>query len=167
MKAILIPAILALVGTSAGVGAGLTLRPETPDLALQDTGPCGEPGEAGAQEAEEAAPEIGPEREYARLNNQFIVPVVNDGRVSAMVVMSLNLEVVPGNIATVFAAEPKLRDGFLQDMFDHANIGGFSGNFTEGTNMRALRNDLLQTARSVIGEVVTDVLIMDIVRQDS
>lgn len=163
MKAFLIPVILALVGTGAGVGAGLTFRPAPADLALQDTGPCGEI----EAEPEEPAPEIGPEREYARLNNQFVVPILSDGRVSAMVVLSLNLEVVPGSTVTVFAAEPKLRDGFLQDLFDHANIGGFSGNFTEGTNMRALRNDLLQTARSVIGETVTDVLIIDIVRQDS
>jgi len=112
-------------------------------------------------------PDVGVAREYARLNNQFIIPVVEDGQVTALVVMSLNLEVLPGNIETVFAAEPKLRDGFLQVMFDHANIGGFSGNFTEGTTMRALRNNLLQTAQGVIGDAVTDVLIMDLVRQDS
>jgi hypothetical protein len=166
MKAILLPAILALMGTGAGVGAGLALRPDAPDLSLQDSNPCGEPGQIATDQSL-PEPEVGPAREYARLNNQFIVPVVDDGRVAALVVMSLNLEVLPGSIATVFAAEPKLRDGFLQDMFDHANIGGFSGNFTEGTNMRTLRSELLQTAKSVIGEVVTDVLIMDIVRQDS
>ncbi|WP_019955542.1 flagellar basal body-associated FliL family protein [Yoonia vestfoldensis] len=166
MKAILIPAILTLVGTGAGIGAGLMLQPDEKDLALQETGPCGDISEGHAATAA-AEPDIGPAREYARLNNQFVIPVVENGRVAAMVVLSLNLEVVPGSIANVFAAEPKLRDGLLQDMFDHANIGGFSGNFTEGTNMRALRNELLQTARSVIGDDVTDVLIMDIVRQDS
>lgn len=163
MKAILIPAILALVGSGAGVGAGLVLKADTPEPAAPDSCTCSDlPADMALPE-----PDIGPAREYAKLNNQFIIPVVEDGRVAALVVLSLNLEVVPGALGNVFAAEPKLRDGFLQDMFDHANIGGFSGNFTEGTNMRALRNNLLQTAKSVIGDEVTDILIMDIVRQDS
>jgi flagellar protein FliL len=166
MKAILIPAILALVGTGSGIGVGLMLKPDKEELAMQETDPCGEPAESTTQ-SPTAEPDIGPAREYARLNNQFVIPVVENGRVAALVVMSLNLEVRPGSVASVFAAEPKLRDGFLQDMFDHANIGGFSGNFTQGTNMRTLRNELLQTARSIIGNDVTDVLVMDIVRQDS
>lgn len=166
MKAILIPAIFALVGTGAGVGAGLMLQPDAEDAEPLSSCTCSDLSEDSAMAAT-PEPDIGPAREYARLNNQFIIPVVEDSRVAALVVLSLNLEVVPGAVETVFAAEPKLRDGFLQDMFDHANIGGFSGNFTEGTTMRALRNNLLQTARSVIGNDVTDVLIMDIVRQDS
>lgn len=162
MKKLLLPVILAVVGTGGGIGAGIALRPEPAPLDMAAENPCGDIIPATLAEAE-----VGPAREYARLNNQFVIPVVEDGRVSAMVVMSLNLEVTPGAIADVFAAEPKLRDGFLQDMFDHANIGGFSGNFTAGTNMRALRNELLQTARSIMGSPVTDVLITDIVRQDS
>lgn len=166
MKAILFPAILALVGTGAGVGAGLMLQPAPEDDASQGSCTCSDLADDSAMPAT-PEPDVGPAREYARLNNQFIIPVVEDGQVTALVVMSLNLEVLPGTIETVFAAEPKLRDGFLQVMFDHANIGGFSGNFTEGTTMRALRNNLLQTAQGVIGDAVTDVLIMDLVRQDS
>lgn len=166
MKAILIPAILALVGTGAGVGAGLMFQPDAAETTPQESCTCSDLPEDMAGTALPEA-DIGPAREYAKLNNQFIIPVVEDGRVAALVVLSLNLEVLPGAVGNVLDAEPKLRDGFLQDMFDHANIGGFSGNFTEGTNMRALRNNLLQTAKSVIGNDVTDILIMDIVRQDS
>lgn len=165
MKRLLLPILLLLIGVGSGVGAGLYLKPDPAEHALADTNPCGElPPEAMQVNAEPAIPK---EREYAKLNNQFIVPVVKDGAVAAMVVLSLNLEVVIGARAAVFAAEPKLRDSFLQGMFDHANNGGFSGNFTSGENMRALRNDLLRRAREVAGEQVTDVLIIDIVRQDS
>lgn len=167
MKQIVIPAILTLIGTGAGIGAGLALQPKADDPAIQITGPCGEPGEESQHSINTAEPDIGPARDYARLNNQFVVPILENGRVAALVVMSLNVEVRPGTTATVFATEPKLRDGFLQNMFDHANMGGFSGNFTQASNMRSLRNDLLQTARRIIGSDVTDVLIMDIVRQDS
>ena len=70
--------------------------------------------------------------EYVKLNNQFVVPVVEDGRVAAMVVLSLSLEVEAGNTEAVYQREPKLRDAFLQVLFDHANVGGFCGSFTDG-----------------------------------
>jgi len=165
MKAMLLPLILLLVGVGGGVGAGLFLAPpaeEEPEIV------CECPAPDGTEEEEEPLPVVlTEEREYAKLNNQFVIPVVEDGDVAALVVMSLNLEVTVGSRAAVFATEPKLRDRFLQVMFDHANIGGFSGNFTSGTNMRALRNELLRVAQEVAGDQVTDVLVIDIVRQDS
>ena len=114
-----------------------------------------------------SAAESTQEREYAKLNNQFVIPVVEDEMVAALVVMSLNVEVTVGSRTAIFAAEPKLRDRFLQVMFDHANTGGFSGNFTTGTKMRALRNELLRVAQDISGPIVTDVLVIDLVRQDS
>ena len=164
MMKLLLPIILLLIGVGSGVGAGLFLKPE-PDEVLADGNPCGDIAPAATEVA--AEPEIPEEREYAKLNNQFIVPVVKDGNVAAMVILSLNLEVALGSRSAVFEAEPKLRDSFLQAMFDHANNGGFSGNFTSGENMRALRNDLRRRAQQIIGPEVSDVLIIDIVRQDS
>lgn len=165
MKKLLLPVILLLIGVGSGVGAGLLLKPEPVEDELAEGHPCGDPTEV--VEAVAAPLPIPAEREYAKLNNQFIIPVVEDGRVAALVVMSLNIEVTVGGRTAIFAAEPKLRDGFLQVMFNHANIGGFSGNFTSGTNMRALRNELLRVAKEISGSIVTDVLIIDIVRQDS
>lgn len=162
MKAFILPALLAMIGTGGGIGAGLFLKDGTEEAAATDV--C---VDTDADETTDLVPDVGAARDYARLNNQFVIPVVENGRVSALVVMSLSVEVAPGTTETVFAAEPKLRDGFLQNMFDHANIGGFSGNFTEVSNMRILRNDLMQTARQILGSSVTDVLITDIVRQDS
>ncbi|WP_341367487.1 flagellar basal body-associated FliL family protein [Yoonia sp. BS5-3] len=164
MKKLLLPILLLLVGVGSGVGAGLVLKPEPLPDELAEGHPCGDPATMTAAVAPEPISEA---REYAKLSNQFIVPVVEQGRVSALVVLSLSIEVTEGNQPAIFAVEPKLRDGFLQVMFDHANIGGFSGNFTAGTNMRALRNDLMRVARDVSGDIVTDVLIIDIVRQDS
>ena len=164
MKNILIPVILTLFGTGAGIGVAMFLQDEEVPLPLQSDDPC---GDAGTQTAHSPAPDSDAPKDYARLNNQFVIPVVQDGRVAALVVMSLSLEVVLGTSASVFAAEPKLRDGFLQNMLDHANRGGFSGNFTQGTTMQILRNDLVMTAQDILGDIVLDVLITDIVRQDS
>lgn len=163
MKAIVIPAVLLILGIGGGAGAGLLLAPdaeETKDASLED---CADPETMTVA----SAIDVGEEREYAKLNNQFVVPVVSEGQVDALVVLSLNLEVTAGSRTAIFAAEPKLRDRFLQVLFDHANTGGFSGNFTTGSNMRVLRDDLLRAARDVSGERVTDVLVIDIVRQDT
>jgi hypothetical protein len=55
----------------------------------------------------------------------------------------------------------------LQVLFDHANSGGFNGSFTDGANLVLLREALLETALRIFGTDVTDVLIVDIVRQDT
>ena len=105
--------------------------------------------------------------EYVKLNNQFVVPVLQEGRIRSLVILSLSLEVAPGTTEQVYAREPKLRDGFLRILFDHANTGGFSGTFTDGANLVMLRAALLESAQRVIGQTVTDVLISDMARQDS
>lgn len=152
----LFPLILALVGLGIGIGAGIFLRP-APD-------PAAEAAAAAAHSAE-ADPKSAPE--YVKLNNQFVVPVLQDGRVESMVILSLSLEVKPNSSEEVYSKEPKLRDVFLQVLFDHANAGGFRGSFTDGANLILLRRALQEAGVSVLGEILTDVLIVDIARQDS
>jgi hypothetical protein len=166
----LLPILLALVGLGAGAGAGFFLRPvpEAEDHAADTVDGAHEPADAHAAEDEGAEAEDaegGPE--YVKMNNQFVIPVVERSRVAAMVVLSLSLEVEPGNTEAVYQREPKLRDAFLQILFDHANTGGFSGTFTDGSNLVVLRNSLKEAAVQVLGKAVTDVLITDIARQDS
>jgi flagellar protein FliL len=102
-----------------------------------------------------------------KLSNQFVIPVMEDGRIASMVIMSINLEVTAGATEAVFGLEPKLRDGFLQTLFDHANAGGFRGSFTDSANMVNLRAALMEVARATLGDKVRDVLIVDIGRQDT
>ena len=85
---------------------------------------------------------------------------------TALVVISLSLEMTSGGPELVFRREPKLRDSFLQVLFDHANSGGFEGNFTTGRKMDLLRGALRESAIKTLGNTVTNVLIADIVRQD-
>jgi flagellar FliL protein len=147
----LLPLLLGLLGLGIGMGAGIFLRPAPEETEVVEEAP--------------EDPALAPE--YAKLPTQFIVPVMAKGKVSAMVILSLSLEVANGTTQEVYKIEPKLRDVFLQVMFDHANAGGFSGSYTDGANLLLLRKSLLEAARSVLKETVTDVLIIDIVRQDS
>lgn len=167
----LLPIILAFSGLGVGVGAGLFLRPAAEpgghaaagDAADAEKAPAADEGqdEGGETDHEQGA------AEYVKMNNQFVVPVVQDGRVDALVVLSLSLEVEAGNSETVYLREPKLRDTFLQVMFDHANVGGFSGSFTDGSNLIVLRTNLKEAAAMILGTSVRDVLITDIARQDN
>ena len=170
----LFPLLLALVGLGGGVAAGLVLRPtaESTDHTADGAEPAASDahGDASAEDPEGSGHEVVPEDgapEYVKMNNQFVVPVVEEGRVAAMVVLSLSLEMEPGNTEAVYQREPKLRDAFLQVLFDHANTGGFSGSFTDGSNLVVLRTSLKEAAALVLGSVVNDVLITDIARQDS
>ncbi|MGB0900100.1 flagellar basal body-associated FliL family protein [Halocynthiibacter sp.] len=165
----ILPIILALIGTGVGIGAGVALRPPPPDPI--EIHPCG-PGDQTGHETETATepePAEGDEaatNEYVKLANQFVVSVVKDEEIVALVVMSLSIEMLPGNTEPVYRQEPKLRDAFLQVMFNHANIGGFDGAFTDSNKMTLLRDALLETARRQLGEAVVNVLIQDFVRQD-
>jgi flagellar protein FliL len=173
----LVPLILALLGCAIGAGAGYFLRPVADNAADAHADAPAEGDHAADAGKDTAATSDGHaaedgaggehQPEYVKLNNQFVVPVVEDGAVTAMVILSLSLEVAPGTTETVYAREPKLRDVFLQVLFDHANSGGFRGSFTDGANLVVLRQALLEIARRTLGEMVTDVLIVDIARQDS
>ncbi|TMV94628.1 flagellar basal body-associated FliL family protein [Thioclava sp. BHET1] len=162
----LIPILLALVGLAGGGGAGYFLRPPPPDPeALAECGPVQTDHDLqslppGEEEGEATT-------EFVKLNNQFIVPVVTSGKVSSLVLLSLGLEVRVGGTEAVYRAEPKLRDAFLQVLFDHANVGGFAGDFTGAATMDRLRMSLKETAQSILGDQVIAVLISDIVRQDT
>lgn len=174
---LILPVLLAVIGLGGGVGAGLFLAPkEKPeDHAALD---CPPPEHADdvdhspppiptAADDGHGAEEQDAAYDYVKLNNQFVVPVVKDGRVAALVVMSLSVEVEAGAREGVFLREPKLRDTFLQVLFDHANTGGFDGNFTSTLNMAALRQSLVYAAQSILGSSASDVLIQDIARQDT
>lgn len=163
----LIPVLLLVLGTAAGGVAGSFLRPET---AVDETG--SNPAETPETMAENedakqtGRPGEGTDLEFVRLNNQFVVPVLSDQTVTALVVVSLSIEVDATQTGPVYSAEPKLRDAFLQVLFDHANIGGFHGEFTNSRNMDILREALTNTARNILGESVSAVLITDLARQD-
>ncbi len=193
----LMPIVLLLVGTGAGVGAGIFMRPapvemadgsdahgeaeshSTTDEAHKDSDSHDAKGKDDhAKKASKSDGGHGDDHgdghgedaggvEYVKLNNQFVVPIVKDKDVASLVVLSLSLEVPSGSEDDVYKHEPKIRDSILQVLFDHANIGGFDGAFTEAKMLNVLRNALREVAQRDLGsDVVSDVLILEIARQD-
>lgn len=167
----LLPVIIAVIGLVIGAGAGFMLKPSPPP-----TEEAAHEGDAHATDAHGAQKDDGHGKdthdggdgtEFVKLNNQFVIPVVHQGKVASLVVLSISLEVDAGGEGAVFQKEPKLRDALLQVLFDHANSGGFDGAFTETENMTHLRRAIFETAQHILGPMVHGVLLTDIVRQDT
>jgi hypothetical protein len=178
MKKLLLPLVLAILGVVGGAGAGWFLKPAPvvePEPCLDDAGEPLEPEvceERRAAEEEAAMAEPAPvdpdapAPEFFRFDRPFVVPLMGQGRVAALMVASVSIEVETGQLPAVEAREPRLRDAMLRVMFDHAYAGGFDGDFTAAYVMKDLRRNLLAAARKVAGAPVRDVLVVDIYRDD-
>jgi hypothetical protein len=148
--------VLPILGLLLGGGAGataafLTIDPEQLDL---------------SEDMAETTQDPSAEPDIAPISNQFVVPLIEQDRVTGMVILSLSLEVEPGTASTVFERQPKLRDLALRVLFDHAYLGGFSGNFTSSHNLKLLRTSLMDGLRNELGSSLRGILITDIARQD-
>lgn len=159
MLAKLLPLFLLLIGVAAGAGAGFMLKP-APETAHPEQSP-----ETGYEHAT-PGPEASIATEIVKLNNQFVIPLVAKDRINALVVLSLSIETAAGRTSEVYDREPKLRDVLLQALFNHANMGGFDGEFTKARNMDVLRAALTDVASVVLGDAILGVLITEIARQD-
>ncbi len=162
----LVPLVMLLIGTGAGVGAGLYLRPaEVAEAPIQEKADTDATEKKTASESSGDIPIAG--KEYVKLSNQFVVPIVKKDRISSMIVMTLSVETSEGRGQDVYDVEPKIRDAFLEVLFDHATIGGFDGAFLDNDNLNVVRGELKKAALKNFGpDLISDVLIFEIARQD-
>ncbi|WP_227269035.1 flagellar basal body-associated FliL family protein [Roseobacter weihaiensis] len=162
----LLPILMLLVGSGAGVGAGVFFRPDAAPVEkadVEDT-PADEVEKSDEPE-KDGLPTQG--KEYIKLSNQFVVPLVENERIASMVVMTLSVEIPEGQGQAVYDIEPKIRDEFLRVLFDHAAIGSFRGAFLTNQNLDTIRTSLRDVAFKTFGkDLISDVLIFEIARQD-
>lgn len=159
----LLPVLMLVLGVGAGAGAGLFLAPK-PDPDAHD-GP--EMAKNADDDTHDEAEADQPVTDFVKLNNQFVIPIIQKERVTSLVVLSLSIETRIAMSDVVHSREPKLRDAFLRVLFDHANMGGFNGSFTQSDMLGILRSSLADVARKELGPDVESVLITDISRQDT
>lgn len=172
---ILVP-VLALV---AGTVGGDFLRPKTDDAAKDGHETTAE-GDAAAAEGGEAGTETAsaegstqPKHEagsdeapgWFSFSSQFFVPMMRNGDMGAIMVLTLSLETTQGELSNLEAMEHRLRDALLRQLLIAANTGGFDGNFTSEAKLRPLRKDLLNAVQKAGGTAIKAVLIEDIARQ--
>ena len=161
--------ILVLAGTAGGAGLGAWLRPgevAPPGPPVRDpANPTG--GRTGADASGPVDPAGESARlDYVRLDRQMVIPVVEGGRTRALMLFEIGLAMRPGARERVFALEPRLRDAFLRDFFEMSYTGAFLTTYTDDRVVSELRAKLLDSARSYLGEDVSEVLLLDMIRQE-
>lgn len=158
MMTLLVP-VLALLGGAVG---GEVLRGEAGGAEAGSADPAGEGYSASAQKGE------GEETGAAsfKFPEQFFVPLVRNGSVQGMMVLSLSVEMPQGTEEKVYARENQMRDALLRELLIYANSGGFDGNFTGEARQELLRSELLGSLRPVSPDVER-VLIGDIAWQQA
>ncbi len=171
----LIPVVLGLIGLGGGVGAGMflsspgedetSIAPEAGRVEEVDVASAGDPSDPYRYVANKRREKTG-DTEFVDFSRQFVVPVITKERMESLVVASISVEIAAGQAEAFFAKEPRLRDSMMQVMFDHANLGGFDGPFTNSTRLHVLRRNLLEAADNVVGDVVVSVLFGELARQD-
>jgi len=102
-----------------------------------------------------------------KLPNQFVVPVILNNRVRAMVILAVALEVETGTGDKVRTLEPKLRDTFLAELFSLAAMGGFEDELISRKTLTLVKRALTERSKEVLGMDNATVLITDMARQDA
>jgi len=163
----LLPILIAVIGIGVGIGAGFFLRPnpETHSVSQTEVN-LSAPSYTSENEMPLIAGEITEDLSYLELEDQFVVPVVKDGDMTSLVLITLALETKPSALQTVSDNMPRLRGALLQVMFDYANIGGFDGPFTNSSRLDKLRRNFFEVSQSIFGDDISDILILEITRQD-
>jgi len=159
----LLPLFGLVLGLAAGGGAALVLAPP----------PEKDPTETVSVEAAEIAAQVDTEdtaatnTEIVKLPNQFIVPVIVQNRVRAMVILSVALEVESGMADRVRTLEPKLRDTFLSELFGLAALDGFKDELITRSTLELVKAALTERSKAVLGLDQVTILITDMTRQDA
>lgn len=168
MLRLLVPVVLIAAGAAGGAFVGLQSAAQKPSEGEATDAAKSTEAEKTQSEDEGKEPEGADETaEFVKLSNQFVVPILSEGRHTALIVISLSVETDVGGREVVYAREPRLRDALLQTLFDHANFGGFSDNYTSGVRLDALRRKLTDRSREIVGETVRRVHITQIAKQEA
>lgn len=183
--------LIPLIALGGGIAAGEMLRPKkdgaevaATDLAdigegtadaenhagtTQDTAEAGHGTAAssghGENTGQSEADASGPG--WFTFPTQFFVPLMRNGDMGAMIIVTLSLETQAAQIEAMNQQQHRLRDALLRELMIHANTGGFDGNFTTEPAQRVLRERLLKAIHSATDLPVDAVLIEGIARQAS
>jgi flagellar basal body-associated protein FliL len=103
---------------------------------------------------------------YYRFSREFVVPLIENGRVASLVILNINLEVDAAISGTLFSKEPALRDNIMTTLIALSNDGRTFESITNVENYESLRAMVLMNLKQVMPTGINNVLILDMARQD-
>lgn len=162
----LLPLLALLFGLAGGGAAAIFLAPPADTADSQD-----HPGthtESDRPQKSDDGQQGDPETlEIVKLPSQFVVPVILDNRVRAIVILTVALEVEAGKGDQVRSLEPKLRDTFLAELFALAAMEGFRDELISRKTLELVKRALTERSKEVLRLDHVTVLITDMARQDA
>ena len=106
------------------------------------------------------------EKAYFKFGREFVVPIMQDGKVKALVILNLNLEVDDSHIDKLFSLEPKLRDNVMTTLVGLSTDGRTLEDPTNTESYETIRSVVLMNLQSVVSSGIENVLILDMAKQD-
>ena len=103
---------------------------------------------------------------YLKFKRQFVVPVMQGGKIDSLVIMNFNLVLNDEAPGEIFSLEPKFRAAIVKELLDLSNSGAFDEDLTTPSTYEALRENMLKAVRRVSKYGVEDILILDVAKQD-
>lgn len=103
---------------------------------------------------------------YYKFSREFVVPVIRNNRVDALVILNLSLESDAAISQKLFEMEPKLRDNIMTTLITLSNDGHTLDNLTDVESYESIRSMVLMNLKTVVSSGIHNVLIMDVARQD-
>lgn len=160
------PIFALFFGFAGGGTAAIVFAPAPKEehMPNSESGTSKTHSEASVDDKKDAASD---NREIVKLPSQFVVPVILNNRVRAMVILAIALEVEAGQGDRVRELEPKLRDEFLAELFNLAAIDGFKDELITRKTLELVKRVLRVRSNEVLGMENVTVLITDMARQDS
>lgn len=103
---------------------------------------------------------------FHRFSREFIVPLIDNGRVSSLVILNINLEVDAAVSQTLFSMEPALRDNIMTTLITLSNDGRTFESISSIENYESMRAMILMNLKKTVPNGINNVLILDMARQD-
>lgn len=103
---------------------------------------------------------------YYRFSREFIVPLIDNGRVSSLVILNINLELDSAASQNLFSMEPALRDNIMTTLITLSNDGRTFESISSIENYESLRAMILMNLKKLAPTGINNVLILDMARQD-
>ncbi|MEL6217007.1 MAG: flagellar basal body-associated FliL family protein [Pseudomonadota bacterium] len=161
---LVIALVLLVIGIAGGGALGMMLKPMPEPETMAEPVKTEEDAMAEEKMKEEDADEV--PSSFVTIARQMIVPVVEGGETRALMLFEIALDVPEEYRESVLEREPRLRDAFLRELFELSYTGAFLETYTSDRVMEDLRGKLLAAARVHLGDRVSDVLILDALRQE-
>lgn len=131
---------------------------------------------AAGEPAGDAAPRAGAtghapgdasgQRSFITVGRQLIVPIVRGQTTQALILFELAIDVPSELSDAAQRMQPRLRDAFLRELFAMSYTGAFDETYTDARVIEEMRRNLRVVARTILGEQVADVLVLDVMRQE-